>query len=495
MYEIEFGKLIDKLIYFSGQKNYSLAMKLGYDVSYISKWINLNTLPSNKNIKNISSITANFIVDSCNQSSLDDIIDYFKIDFNENDDKNKVIKQVIEDKINKAYSYSYDISNNKILRRYEDQNNSIQIINTSSRKKYLSQKMNVDTSFYYDIIILCNLFSLNKEDKVNITSIKNYENKECFKARYLINFDANIKDIVYDVMLFLEMITSKNRINIEMYSCDFAPSTLITVVKDKFVHTSIYNNNKCLTTITSHDKDVVEEMYATLEDMINYQCKPTFNKITSKDMILKENYMNYIMDENLKLVLGEINELFMPSDLFLEIGESIYGSYKEIISKLKKIDTILRNATYNSNLHVIMFESALRKYASSGNIKFFNNPIKLNLEQRQRQLSYIKEITKNDNINFRVIENNLLDNIKIDENPSMYLSDKISFLKQEYNENSADYMIINDKNLIKILNNFFEKVWIEKVISNNNSEHDSENIITESLRYINILNDNIKNTN
>ena len=176
MYEIEFGKLIDKLIYFSGQKNYSLAMKLGYDVSYISKWINLNTLPSNKNIKNISSITANFIVDSCNQSSLDDIIDYFKIDFNENDDKNKVIKQVIEDKINKAYSYSYDISNNKILRRYEDQNNSIQIINTSSRKKYLSQKMNVDTSFYYDIIILCNLFSLNKEDKVNITSIKNYEN-------------------------------------------------------------------------------------------------------------------------------------------------------------------------------------------------------------------------------------------------------------------------------------------------------------------------------
>ena len=77
----------------------------------------------------------------------------------------------------------------------------------------------------------------------------------------------------------------------------------------------------------------------------------------------------------------------------------------------------------------------------------------------------------------------------------MYLSDKISFLKQEYNENSADYMIINDKNLIKILNNFFEKVWIEKVISNNNSEHDSENIITESLRYINILNDNIKNTN
>ena len=97
MYEIEFGKLIDKLIYFSGQKNYSLAMKLGYDVSYISKWINLNMLPSAKNIKNISKITSEFIVNSSSESSLDDISEYFNIKFNQDNSQSKkeIIKKVI----------------------------------------------------------------------------------------------------------------------------------------------------------------------------------------------------------------------------------------------------------------------------------------------------------------------------------------------------------------------------------------------------------------
>ena len=35
MVNMEFGKNIEKLIQFSGQKNYSLAKELGYDVSYI----------------------------------------------------------------------------------------------------------------------------------------------------------------------------------------------------------------------------------------------------------------------------------------------------------------------------------------------------------------------------------------------------------------------------------------------------------------------------
>ena len=87
MNEKEFGKLIEKLIYFSGQKNYSLATELGYDVSYISKWINSTMLPSAKNIKNIIKITSNFIVDSSSDSSLDDMINYFEIDLDKKSDK------------------------------------------------------------------------------------------------------------------------------------------------------------------------------------------------------------------------------------------------------------------------------------------------------------------------------------------------------------------------------------------------------------------------
>jgi len=493
MYEIEFGKLIDKLIYFSGQKNYSLAMKLGYDVSYISKWINLNMLPSAKNIKNISKTTSEFIVNSSSESSLDDISEYFNIEFNQDDSESKkeIIKEVIEDSIYKSFLYSYNKFNNNDLEKHQEKNNSIQIINGSIRKNYLSENININSLFHCEMIVLCNLFSINKEDKLNIASIKNYENKDFLKVRYIINFDDNVDDIISDIMLFIEMVTSKSRINIELYSCDFSGNTLITVVKDKFVNTSIYYNNKCLTTVMSHDNNVIKEMYNTLEDMINFQSKPMFNLNTSKEMIISEDYMNYIIDEDLKLILGEINELFMPSDLFLEVGKSLYGNDKEVLIKLKKIDTILQNITYNSKLSIIMFESALKKYVSSGNITFFNNPVTLTLKQRQKQLNYMRKIIfNNEKIDFRIIENSLLDNIKIDQNLSLYLSKNTSFLKEEYNGNDANYMIINDKKLNNLLNNFFEKIWIERIDLNYNDKEGSENIILESLRYINILNDN-----
>lgn len=136
MNEKEFGKLIEKLIYFSGQKNYSLATELGYDVSYISKWINSTMLPSAKNIKNIIKITSNFIVDSSSDSSLDDMINYFEIDLDKKSDKGsktKALKGVIEEKLDKSYSYSYNKYNKK-SQKYDDRNNSIQRINPTLRK-------------------------------------------------------------------------------------------------------------------------------------------------------------------------------------------------------------------------------------------------------------------------------------------------------------------------------------------------------------------------
>ena len=52
MVNMEFGKNIEKFdTIFQVKKNYSLAKELGYDVSYISKWISGAMLPASKNIK------------------------------------------------------------------------------------------------------------------------------------------------------------------------------------------------------------------------------------------------------------------------------------------------------------------------------------------------------------------------------------------------------------------------------------------------------------
>lgn len=39
MKNITFGQLLEKLLYLSNQKKSVLAKELGYDISYISKWV------------------------------------------------------------------------------------------------------------------------------------------------------------------------------------------------------------------------------------------------------------------------------------------------------------------------------------------------------------------------------------------------------------------------------------------------------------------------
>lgn len=59
-----FGAVLENLLYISKQKKSSLANYLGYDVSYINKWVNSKNLPSSKRINEICIDISKFIVDS-----------------------------------------------------------------------------------------------------------------------------------------------------------------------------------------------------------------------------------------------------------------------------------------------------------------------------------------------------------------------------------------------------------------------------------------------
>ena len=94
-------------------------------------------------------------------------------------------------------------------------------------------------------------------------------------------------------------------------------------------------------------------------------------------MIEDQTYIQYIMNNDLRCLLGSINEFFMPPDLFMEIAERLFGHNQKIINELKKINLFLHNVTYKSKLKVLIHESELRKYMSSGKLHFFNTPVTL----------------------------------------------------------------------------------------------------------------------
>ncbi|MGL5347617.1 MAG: helix-turn-helix domain-containing protein [Peptostreptococcaceae bacterium] len=500
MVDMEFGKVIEKLIYFSGQKNYSLAKEVGYDVSYISKWISGAMLPTAKNVKIICEKIAHFIVKNMSESSKNEIINYFYIDIDKYD-TDELLVQYIEKILNESYSISNEKKNKKIEEMENHQScNSSLYVNPRFIKKDLDEKIMHFTKNerHNDVILLGDLFSLSRDDRLHTAGIRigstvKTEMKNA-RMRFLISFDENNDDIIFNTILFMNMIKNYSNIDFKLYSCKHSQYSLTTVVKDKsFTNTVYTDTKKCLFTNVSEDKSVVEDMYTSLEEMITSRSRLTFLEKNPKEMILDKNYIQYMIGRDIRWLIGSVNELFMPSDLFLEIGQQVFGESKEVLDELKQIDAILQHAIYESDIQVIMYESAIRQYTSTGKLSFFNTNITLTLEQRQRHIYYMEKLLKeNQSINIKLINGNLIEDFKDKENPSAFISKSVNFIKINYDEdNSLDredkYLIVRDERLDNIFKIFFQELWECKIGSITKDREEAVERVSDLLNYVNIM--------
>ena len=104
MRDIKFGNLLEQLLNLSNQKKSALAKELGYDVSYISKWIKKKNLPTQKSISDVCKITSKFIVDSLSISNMQELKNYFEID--EGLESNRILAEYLEQSLKEAYMYT-----------------------------------------------------------------------------------------------------------------------------------------------------------------------------------------------------------------------------------------------------------------------------------------------------------------------------------------------------------------------------------------------------
>ena len=498
MINIGFGKLIEILIQFSGEKNNTLAKYLGYDVSYISKWIGGSMLPSQKHISRICDSISSYMIENLKNNTKEEFISYFNLKEDITDDE---IKYYLNKKINEEFIFSHE--NNDKSNGYKSQNNlnSVTNIKPRMRKKLLEEEVMkiMKEEEKVNIILMANTFSLDRELKIKLANvgdsnyIDNLNNENSIKL--LVSFDEEIKDIIFDTILFINLIKAYTINNFEIHSCRFTSNTFVVVIEDKMFYNSVYlDNDKCLYTNHSTDKIVVEDAYDTLVEMLETKSINTFLTKDSSQMILDRNYMQYIIGKDLRWVIGDINELFMPSDLFLEIGKKVFGENKEVIEELDKINAILQNATYNSDIQVLMYESGLRKYISTGKLSFFNKQVVLDFDQRQRHIEYMEKMFKEqDNIDIRFINGDLVEAMKNNSNPTLYLSKVNNYLKIQDNDGDSKYLFVKDKRLDNILNDFFKTVWKSEDYKINTNREEIIARISDSLNYARILNDNFRN--
>lgn len=465
-----FGQLLEKLLYLANQKKGTLAKELGYDISYISKWINTKNLPSQKNISEICKTTARFIVSSLNEKSKQDLLDYFEL--GKEIDNYETLVQYIDRSLKNAYIATAEVKNINIYKgtRSEDNYNSATHINPSLRKQYLANDSTLFLSKTgkLDMIISANLYHINNEDKRAMALMKQalseIEGENEVRVRFLMGFDGMNEDSVLNTILTINMVITHPEMNFEIYNCEVESGSILSVIKDNIFHNALFTKEKrCLLTNMSKEKEIVDDMYYSLEYILKSRGKKVFEKINPLSIIKNQKYVQYIMGSDLRWIIGSINELLMPSDLFIEVGRQVFGDNIEIIDELQKINLFLQNVTYSSDIKILIYESELRDYISTGKMNFFNTPITLSFDQRERHVEYIERILReSEKINIKLVGGNFVEEFRHNKAPSLYLSKTIKFTMVHPTEDINDYAIINNNEFGDICSNVFDKLWNER---------------------------------
>lgn len=469
-----FGQLLEKLLYLSNQKKGTLAKELGYDISYISKWINTKNLPSQKNISEICKTISRFIVNSLGEKSKQGLLDYFEISKEIYNDE--VLVQYIERSLKNAYMATAEVKNINIYKgtRSEDNYNSATHINPSLRKQYLTNdaQLFLSKSGKLDMIMSANLYHINNDDKRSISVMKQGMSeledksnaKNHIRVRFLIGFDGIDEDPIFNTILILNMAINHPEMDFEIYNCEVESGSILAVIKDSIFHNALFTKDKrCLLTNMSKEKEVIDDMYYSLEEILKSRGKKIFERLSPMSIIKNQKYIQYIMGSELRWLMGSINELLMPEELFMEVGKQVFGDNIEIINELQKINLFLQNVTYNSEIKILIYESELRNYISTGKMNYFNIPITLSFEQREKHIEYIEKILNESNkINIKLVGGNFVEEFRHNKAPSLYLSKTIKFTKVHPTEEINDYVMIKNNQFGDICSGVFDKLWNDR---------------------------------
>ncbi|MGL5328481.1 MAG: hypothetical protein ACRDD7_04370 [Peptostreptococcaceae bacterium] len=507
MNNVTFGNMLENLLYISNQKKVSLANELGYDISYINKWISSKNIPSSKRINEICKEIADFIVNSLTDSTYDNLIDYFEItESNKNEEnlRDYIEKQLKEVYLQEARGIKEKITQNIPKNTHtEEYYNSLSSVKPAFTSKMFNKEIYsaVNKSEPLDIVLSFNLFNLKYKDRVALGYMKKsfYEISRHTKTRVriLMGLDSDNEtreDNILNTLLGINLLSTYPALEFDIYNCNINPNSTISVIKDRiFINTLHYPDGECMISTSSKDKKLIEDVYYNLVYTQKQKARLLCEKKTPLSMIEDQTYIQYIMNNDLRCILGSINEFFMPPDLFMEIAERTFGENENIMNELKKINIFLQNATYKSKLKVLLYEEELRKYLSSGSLHFFNTPVKLTFKERERHIEYLEKILmESKDVEIRMVDGSFVDEFRNNDNPSLYLSRSLKISKMHPISGKNYYSIISDGRFKDMCDSLFDEIWNsdneEIIIYEKDQIHER---ISKSISYTRIMSENL----
>ena len=419
-----FSILLEHLLEVAEVKNYTLAKRLQYDVSYISKWVSGRMLPAKKTEKRVMEGISACVVDEATD-----------------DGRNLLLRE-----------YSVSIPSDLKAAIYD---------NLIAEYDYLQEEL--------DIVAVMDLMEMAREYRLKVANLQNgqlvdqrsYDN---VYFKLMIDISREKWDPIYDAALIINVLTNFSHIHFKLFGSTAAAGRAVFVVKGDFAITGLLvSHSRCAAVTATEDPQNCESLYDNFSKLC-VRDDQLFRDTSMRQLISQYDYMHTLLASNLRWMFGHLNELLLPDDLFEEILTAHEAELKDFLgatpAELRSVHNLAKGVVEETNIRILIYEAAFSSMAVSGELDFFSYKVNLTPDQRSRCISYVLQLCKQrEKLEFRLISGRIVNDFQYVADPNMFLSGAASYLRLDNNCPINRIAMVNNSVMEDRLSEYFDQVW------------------------------------
>lgn len=425
-----FSALLEDLMELADVKNITLAQELQYDVSYISKWINGRTLPSERGLDKILHGISRCITDAVNDEKREQLYRKYSVSCPED------LEQVIYDNLQIEYNYVKNLkvdTGSEIAPQivYYPELTLLQYV-TKMRHPVLRKVENLEVVAMIDLLAMdktCQAVVAELQDNYNNSADRKYPGVH---FSMLIDTSRDQGNPLRNTELILNMISNFSSVDFNLYESKQAIGKLIFTVNEGFTISGMMtDSNHCIAVTASENPEISSVMYDKLKSFCGHS-NQILEHASIPDFIGGNNYVKSLLSEQQHWLISSVTEHFLSEELFEEIvKEQLLPLHnRETIALIRKNHAITRSVVGDLEVKVLLYESALQNFMVTGEMDFFCSKVYLNTRQRLRYLeNMMEELRNNSGIEVRVFSTEYLNNFHLINTPNVFCSDTLSYIR------------------------------------------------------------------
>lgn len=486
-----FGKLLDQMLTAVDLKKYTLSNVLKYDVSYISKWVNGHTLPSEKTAEQTIATIIQCIIDSANEEQKARFIQDYQVRTEQE------LVSAMYDHLKCEYDYA----------RMQQKTQNVESIANVAYYPELSLAQFISRMSHpvlrrvssLNIMASMDLLSMEHEYRLQIVDVQHegiYSNLYFPHVHFSLSIDISqwADNLIYDTIFLFNLLSSSTHVDFKLYGSNSSRSHVVFAVENDFVISGLLmDQRRCLSVVASEDSETAQTIYYSIQNLCVRE-NLLFRKTSMLKMVGENVYLRTLLAQNNRWLIGHLTEHFLPDDLFEELLEQNWSKLtdehiqydKNVFRKLHQLTS---NMLESVTLRVLVYETAFQDLIVNHQIDFFDQKVMLTDEQCRRYLQHVFWLVQNQlKSNFRLIHGQFVSDYRYVTTQCLFLNDAIAYLRLDSEVKSGSTLLIaNRLEVREQLERFFEAVWSEETNSVISDRDDIHMYLDDTLQHIQII--------